>query len=223
VADVTKGGDSGGRAGTCILSDQQDRKGKSISYSTPPKGGAPKISTGSKFMGDAQKAYRKGMDDEGLNKVHIPESFEEPDTKSESLSDKLRKIGAYREDKQRCSKDTSTQYHQKMFFMSSSMDVTPENVVCDQTKDDVNENLVSPHVNTNNVRTETLPSITTSPEVLSDDHIINTQESMAFEENTVILTAQQQVETTDQDANGGTKTQEKRRSERLKKDITMMT
>jgi len=46
---------------------------------------------------------------------------------------------------------------------------------------------------------------------------------MAFEENIVILTAQQQVETIDQDANGGTKTQEKRRSERLKKDITMMT
>ena len=111
MADVTKGGDSGGRDCTCILSDQQNRKGKSISYSAPPKGGAPKISTGSKFIGDAQKAYRKGMDDEGLNKVHIPESFEEPDTESESLSDKLRKIGAYREDEQRCSKDTSTQYH----------------------------------------------------------------------------------------------------------------
>ena len=57
-------------------------------------------------MADAQKSYRKEHVDGGRNdKVHIPDSFEESDTDSETFSDKLRKIGVYENGGQGCSKD----------------------------------------------------------------------------------------------------------------------
>lgn len=76
----TKSGD-----GTKDWVDQQARKGKGVSYSAPPKSGAPKTSSGSKFMADAQKAYRKDTTDDDRNdRVLIPDSFEYSNTESES-------------------------------------------------------------------------------------------------------------------------------------------
>lgn len=102
--DAPKGGKDTGKSDA--LRYQLDKKGRYISSSAPPKSSTVKSASGSKFMDDAQKSYRKEHVDEVRNdKVHIPDSFEESDTDSETLSDKLRKIGVYENGGQGCSKD----------------------------------------------------------------------------------------------------------------------
>lgn len=102
--DAPKGGKDTGKSD--VLRDQLNKKGKYISSTAPPKCSTAKSASGSKFMADAQKSYRNEHADEGRNdKVHIPDSFDESDIDSETLSDKLRKIGAYEGGGQGCSKD----------------------------------------------------------------------------------------------------------------------
>jgi hypothetical protein len=45
-----------------------------------------------KLMVDAQKAYRNGQDDEDGGKVHIPDSFDDYDSASDSFTIKVQKL-----------------------------------------------------------------------------------------------------------------------------------
>lgn len=57
-------------------------------------------------MGDAQKAFNQQAPEIGNgDKVQIPYTFEESDSESETLCDRLRKINAYGDSGQGCSKD----------------------------------------------------------------------------------------------------------------------
>ena len=53
----------------------------------------------SKLMGDAQKAYNRTNAEGDGGKVHIPETFEDSDSDSESFADKVKQLTGMDEDK----------------------------------------------------------------------------------------------------------------------------
>jgi hypothetical protein len=87
--------------------------------SAPPKMGS-RITGGSKLMGDAEKAFSAHVNDIGiLDIVQIPDNFEDFDTESETLSDKLRKIDAYGDNGQGCSKGMEGEVNKQMWFFEN--------------------------------------------------------------------------------------------------------
>lgn len=57
-------------------------------------------------MGDAQKSFSHLNENGEAEKVHIPDSFVDSDDESDTMSDKLRNIGAYGDEGQECSKSS---------------------------------------------------------------------------------------------------------------------
>lgn len=226
--DASKGGKDTGKSDG--LRDQLDKKGKYISLSAPPKRSIAKSVSGSKFMADAQKSYRNAQADEGMNdKVHIPDSFDESDTDSETLSDKLRKIGAYEGGDQSGSKDGDINDQQHIWHLEENVDLALDTITSkdiDAVKTiDVIPDLV---VEANNKNDTVMPTMVSPVVFLPDDHIINTQESTASEINTQPSQQIQddiggETQEVDLKSTKGAAQQEKRRSERLKKTIALTT
>lgn len=59
-------------------------------------------------------------EEESADRVHIPTSFDESDTESDTLSEKLRKIDAYNEDIQRGSQVNENTPNQQVWFMEAN-------------------------------------------------------------------------------------------------------
>lgn len=181
-------------------------------------------------MDDAQKSYKSIQVNDGRDdKVHIPESFEESNFDSETLSEKLRRIGAYEDGGQGCSKDGEITGQQQMWCMEGNIDMSLE-IMPSKDVDALKNAIVIPDlVEEVNKTTQTVQHVIATPEVfLPNDHIVTTQESMVFEVNTQPSQQMQdqvndEAQAMGQESNVEIVHQVKGRSERLKKDIAITT
>lgn len=111
-----------------------------------------------------------------------------------------------------------------MWYMNADAEVNPEMAIADQERADSITDLATSLEKEAPIKADDIPSITISPEVfLSDDHIINSQGSTVSEGENTNLNVQPHPEATKQGRNKGMVQQEKKRSERLKKDIASST
>lgn len=69
----------------------QDHGKQQVYWSAPPKIDYKRKSQ-TKFMADAQKAYKESGNDEEGGKVHIPDTFEDSDSHSDSFVVRVSKL-----------------------------------------------------------------------------------------------------------------------------------
>lgn len=205
------------------VKDQADKKGKQVSSSAFLKSPNVKTASAGKFMVDAQKSYKATHDKE--DRVHIPESFEYLATDSDTLSEKLRKIGAFGDEGQGCSKEgDKTEVHQ-MWLVNDSTEMNIE-VITSKDPGTLKNASVTLDLGIDNSK-QAVQHVTVSPEVfIPDDHIINTQESVISKNipsppSHVQDEAIEAAQKLGQEADLEPAHQVRRRSERLKKEISM--
>lgn len=155
-------------------SDKQDQ-GKSsgkqtqeVYWSAPPKIDFNRRSQ-SKVMSDAQKAHIAPNDREDNDKVHIPETFEDSDTDSDSFCQRIKDLTGAGDKGQ---SSHTTMFVQTKIFSKPAPDSALKSMETDVSKDTLPDNK---HVSEKGCGSKAGQS----PEVfISEDNIINTQESV---------------------------------------------
>lgn len=136
-------------------------------------------------MGDAQKAIKPQANEAGEEeKVQIPDTFDDSDIESEMLSDKLKKIDAYGDSGQGCSKEMENKVNKQVWLFEN------DQIQADLGKlyeGEQNEKLCEPTPQLSVGEDQALGRnpirVFNSPEVfLPDDQIVNTQDNLVDEE-----------------------------------------
>lgn len=153
-----------------------------LHWSAPPKIDF-KSRSQAKLLDDAQKSYKSHVDDEEGGKVHIPETFEDSNSESDSFSIRVQHLTGMDVDQNNkgsegesskqvwCMKETILESGNEVIPIA--FDTNPINKVCSETIKTTTE--ISPCQ-------EPILHSTLSPEVfITDDNIINTQDSVEGE------------------------------------------
>jgi hypothetical protein len=170
----------------------------------------------SKLMGDAQKTYKKNVsNDDDDERVHIPDNFEDSDSDNDSFAIKLSMLAGL-ETKGQTSKQALGEPSKQVWFMNEI------NVV--NTKDSTKDVLAGITEDDGPINIEKASHSACSPEIfIPDDTIITTQESVGMEVDKespgddvpVQLKHMMEIDI------AANQVQERRTSERLKKDTTL--
>lgn len=201
----------------------------------------PKLDSGShektKFMADAQKAYRCHKGDNDNEKVHIPDTLESSESDSESFTIKVQKLTGIDDGQSKCTEKGQSS-NQVWFVNDSIMDINPNVVTKELTSGfslpdkamEISQSQDFYNKNTTGKSDCTVvgDAALQSPEIfIPDDTIINTQESMGADlviDNNV---PENMMVDGDKDGAPGIQNagvfhpEERRRSERLKKDTNL--
>ena len=168
-----------------------------------------------KLMGDAHKTYKKNVSNDDDDRVHIPGNFEDSDSDNDSFAIKLSMLAGLETEGQ-SSKQAQGEPSKQVWFMNEI------NVV--NTKDSTKDVLASITEGDGPANIEKASHSVCSPEVfIPDDNIITTQESVGMEVDMespagdvrVQLKHMMEIDI------ATNQVQERRRSERLKKDTTL--
>jgi len=150
--------------------------------SAPPKFGRGNF-MGNNLMSDAQKISILQVGNDDRDKIQIPDNFEDSDTESETFGEKLKRIDAYGDSGQGCSKNKEEEVNRQVWiFENEQVNGDPRNTSLGQMKEGDKNTNGSTDQGLITVNTDPI-SVTESLEVfLPDDQIINTLGSVNVEE-----------------------------------------
>lgn len=165
---------------TAAKPHQSKNSSKQIMMSCSPKMQyKPSDCGGSKLMKDAQKACTSHNENEGGDRVYIPENIKESDSKSDSFSGRLRKLNEEGQSSKQNDKS------EQLWFMNMS-DINTV-VTEKKSKISVEDIIQNDKGNENLLKDITHKKVSVSPEVfLTDDNFIHTQESQTQESDVLM-------------------------------------
>ncbi|XP_066330294.1 uncharacterized protein [Miscanthus floridulus] len=198
----------------------------SVTSSAPPKCNTQGQDNRMKTVVEHPKKNLVTANEIPAEKVHIPDTFEESDAESETLSDRIRKLKGYGNMGQSSKQGEDDDNHHVMFMKDISTDVNMDLMVQRQLQKQLN--------NQDNTYTPSEAVDTMIPPLISEDTvaiegIINSQEStitMVDCEEVIEIPEAEKDAAAVGDTIAGKKMlvqPERRRSERLKRDIHLTT
>lgn len=214
--------------------DNKQSQSENIMASAPSKLETAK-QRGAKLMSDAQKVYKsQWQDTEEEGRVQIPENFDDSESESETFSDKLKGIDAYGDSGQGCSKNTDQVVDNQIWQVETMQIGVDPVVVAKKYESEVDQKIMEASCKQQIKKVEQSKSggdnkdpALVSPEVfIPDDNIVQTQESLMAEEGEEIP-GQEMLKQDDKakevEVEIEEKIPEKRRSDRLRKELTKTT
>jgi hypothetical protein len=210
-----------------VQGDQYGKQAQALFWSAPPKICFNRRSQ-TKLMADAQKAISVPNDDGEIDKVHIPDTFEDSDTDSDSFIRKIKQLT--NEDVGQSSKEGQGDSSKQVWFIQTDLNMVKDNEI-GFSMDPMGKNDVLCEEKELLSGEKRHMGKVQSPEIfMTDDNIVNTQDSVQEEENNQII---KDSRLSEQNVNGfdtGVVSEpkvyqipERRRSERLKKDTGLTT
>lgn len=161
------------------VSDKDTGK-QQVYWSAPPNIDFKRKSQ-TKLMADTLKGQSKATLDEAEGKVHIPKTFEDSDSDSDSFDLKLGKLTGMGDLGQSSSKDKlGDPNNQLQFVETEARGIVPQKLIQDIDADNkINNMLKGDIVDCVEAKDPPVMMNTLSPEIfMTDDNIINTQESV---------------------------------------------
>jgi hypothetical protein len=220
--------------------DNQQQKANQISYSAPSKMSSINSEKNKDVVICQDQPKKLSIPDEvqdpsvkevetNEDRVHIPENFEDSDMESETLSERLRGIGAFTGEGQ-CSKQNEDIENQQVWQMEVDKDTEPTGYILNTKIQDQSKGC-SKSCDVLNLSSDGHPPQMVIPSNTEgvNDEIINSQESVITDDGNDNAQVQvvKLVESQGDPVGAGNDVMEiqpeRRRSERLKKDIHLTT